>query len=161
MLDLSHQHVEGTLLALVNRGWVSMGLSLKARQHRGPKNPSPVSTQTPKHRQSQGSPQWAAGSSGVSTRAAPRSGSVLERHWGEDKQPAHGRTHCPTWEYGQGGPSSSADPPAESHCKSEPQVCQETLASRPAPAPEMMLCQPFRHLGDPARGLVAAHDSCM
>ena len=56
VLDLSHQHVEGTLLALVNRGWVSMGLSLKARQHRGPKNPSPISTQTPKHRQSQGSP---------------------------------------------------------------------------------------------------------
>ena len=56
VLDLSHERVEGTLLALVSRGWVSMGFGLKARQHRGPKNPSPVSTQTPKHRQSQGSP---------------------------------------------------------------------------------------------------------
>ena len=156
MLDLSHQHVEGTLLALVNRGWVSMGLSLKARQHRGPKNPSPVPTQTPKHRQSQGSPPWAPGSSGAPARMAPRSSSLLERHQGEDKQPAHGRTHFRTWEYGQAGPSSSAYPAAENHCTREPLVCHESLASRPAPAPEMMLCQPFQHLGDPPRG----SDSC-
>ena len=31
VLDLSHQHVEDTLLALVSKGGVSMGLSLKAR----------------------------------------------------------------------------------------------------------------------------------
>ena len=156
VLDLSHQGAEGTLLALVSRGWVSMGLGLKARQHRGPRNPSPIPTQTPKYRQHQGSPPWAAGSSGAPTRVALRSGSLLERYWGEDKQPAHGRTHCPTWEYGQGGPSSSADPPAESHCKSEPWVCQESLDSHPVSAPEMMLCQTFGHLGDPARG----SDSC-
>ena len=34
VLDLSHQCVEGTLLALVSRGWVSMGLGPKARQQR-------------------------------------------------------------------------------------------------------------------------------
>ena len=27
VLDLSYQHVEGTLLSLVSRGWVSMGLA--------------------------------------------------------------------------------------------------------------------------------------
>ena len=56
VLDLSHKGAEGTLLALVSRDWVSMGLGLKARQHRGPRNPSPIPTQTPKYRQHQGSP---------------------------------------------------------------------------------------------------------
>ena len=50
VLDLSQQHVEGTLLALVSRGWVNMGLGLKARQHRGPKKPSSVPTPTSTHR---------------------------------------------------------------------------------------------------------------
>ena len=156
VLDLSHQRVENTLLALVSRGWVSMGLGLKATQHRGPRNPSPIPTPTPTHRQPQGSPPWAAGSSGAPPRAAPRSGSLLERHRGEDKQPALRGTHFRTWECGRAGPSSSADPPGEKHCTREPRAGQESPASRPAPAPEMMLSQPFRRLGDPARG----SDSC-
>ena len=149
---ISHQRVEGTLLTLVSRGWVSMGLGLKARRHRGPRNPSPVPTPTPTHIQPQSSPPWAAGSSGAPPRAAPRSGSLLERHRVEEKQPTLSGTHCRTWECGRAGPSSSADAPAESHCMSEPQVGQESPASFPAPAPEMMLCQPFWRLCDPARG---------
>ncbi|XP_048952562.1 vacuolar protein sorting-associated protein 72 homolog [Canis lupus dingo] len=62
-----------------------MGLGLKARLHRGPRNRSPILTLTPTHRQPQGSPQWTAGSSGSPPRAAPRSGSLLERHRGEEK----------------------------------------------------------------------------
>ena len=150
--DLSHQSVEGTLLALVSRGWVSMGLRLKARQHSRPRNPSPITTPTPTHRESLRSLPCARSSSGAPPKVAPWSGSLLERHRGEDKQPAHDTTHCRAWEYGQAGPSSTADPPVESHCMSEPWVCQESLAICPAPAPEMMLCQPFWHLGDPARG---------
>ena len=56
VLDLSHQRVEGTLLALVSKGWVSMGLGMKARQHRGLRNPSPITTPTPTHRLHHGSP---------------------------------------------------------------------------------------------------------
>ena len=56
VLDLSHQCVEGTLLTLVSRGWVSMGLVLKARQHRGPRNTIPITTPTPTHRLPHGSP---------------------------------------------------------------------------------------------------------
>ena len=55
VLDNSHQHMEGILLTLVSRGWVSMGLGLKARQHSRLKNPSPNPTLTPTHRQPQGS----------------------------------------------------------------------------------------------------------
>uniref|UniRef100_A0A8C0M658 Uncharacterized protein n=1 Tax=Canis lupus familiaris TaxID=9615 RepID=A0A8C0M658_CANLF len=62
-----------------------MGLGLKARLHRGPRNRSPIPTLTPTHRQPQGSPPWTAGSSGSPPRAAPRSGSLLERHRGEEK----------------------------------------------------------------------------
>ena len=75
VLDLSHQRVEGTLLALVSKGWVSMGLGLKARQHRGPKNHSPVPTPTSTHRQPQGSPPWVPDSSGAPPRVALRSDS--------------------------------------------------------------------------------------
>ena len=115
-------------------------------------NPAPSPPRLPNTGSPRAPHPWAAGSSGAPTRMAPRSSSLLERHQGEDKQPAHGRTHFRTWEYGQAGPSSSAYPPAENHCTREPLVCHESLASRPAPAPEMMLCQPFRHLGEPARG---------
>ena len=52
---ISHQRVEGTLLALVSRGWVSMGLGMNASQHRGPRNPSPITTPTPTHRLPHGS----------------------------------------------------------------------------------------------------------
>ena len=55
VLDNSHQHMEGILLTLVSRGWVSMGLGMKARQHRGPRNPSPITTPTPTHRLHHGS----------------------------------------------------------------------------------------------------------
>ena len=88
--------------------------------------------------------------------AAPISGSLLERHWGEEKQPplaGHTAGH---------GNLAKLDLPAqlplqwECHCTSEHRVVQECMASRPAPAPEMMLCQPFRHLGDPAK----ESDSC-
>lgn len=75
-----NQRVEGTLLALVSRGWVSMGLGLKARQHRGPKKPSPVPTPTSTHRPPQGSLPWVPDSSGAPPRVALRSDSLLERH---------------------------------------------------------------------------------
>ena len=156
VLDLSHQLVEGTLLALVSRGWVSMGLGLKARQHRGLRNPSPVPTPTTQM-QPQRSLPWAPRSSGAPARVAPRSGSLLERHWGEEKQAALGETHCRTLDCGRARPSTSADPLAEIHLRSEPWVSQESPASHPASAPEMMLYQPFRHFGDPA----GRSDSCM
>ena len=47
--------MEGILLTVVSRGWVSMGLGLKARQHSRLKNPSRIPTPTPTHRQPQGS----------------------------------------------------------------------------------------------------------
>ena len=97
VLDLSHERVEGTLLALVSRGWVSMGFGLKARQHRGPKNPSPIPTLTSTHRQPQGSPPLVPDSSGALPRVALRSDSLLERHRREWKQLALGETHCRTW----------------------------------------------------------------
>ena len=97
VLDLSHERVDGTLLALVSKGWVSMGLGLKARQHRGPKNPSPIPTLTSTHRQPQGSPPWVPDSSGAPPRVALRSDSLLERHRREEKQPVLGETHCRTW----------------------------------------------------------------
>ena len=53
---------------------------------------------------------------------APRSGSLLERHQGEEKQAALGETHCRTWECGRARPSTSADPPAAIHYRSEPRV---------------------------------------
>ena len=53
---------------------------------------------------------------------APRFGSLLERHQGEEKQAALRETHCQTWECGQARPSTSADPPAEIHYRSEPWV---------------------------------------
>ena len=90
------------------------------------------------------------------------SDSLLERHLGEEKQQALSGTPCQTWEFGQVGPSSSADSPAESHCRSEPPVGKESPAIYPAPAPEMMLCQPFRvFLVTQPEDLIAALDSCM
>ena len=71
VLDLSHQRVERTLLARVSTGWVSMGLGLKASQHRGTRNPSPITTLTPTYRQPHGSPPWAAGSSGAPPKGGP------------------------------------------------------------------------------------------
>ena len=44
---ISQQRVEGTLLALVSRGLLSMGLGMMARQHRVPRNHSPLTTPTP------------------------------------------------------------------------------------------------------------------
>ena len=124
VLDLSHQHVEDTLLALVSRGWVSMGLGLKARQHRGLRNPSPVPTPTTQM-QPQHSLPWAPSSSGGPARVAPRSDSLLERHRGEQKQPELGKTHCRTWECGQARPTPQLTLQLN-FTRSEPRVSQET-----------------------------------
>ena len=75
---------------------VRMGLGLKARQHRRLRNPIPVPTPIPTHRQPQGSLPCAPTSSGAPPRAALRSGSLLERHQGEEKHMVLDRTHCRT-----------------------------------------------------------------